>query len=97
MAQINIELATIDCGQLVKNKISIEIPLDAAEIIYNAWHSEKMPQHEAIVAHNLTDNQVANCELVIAGQVMGGMLNMVSVDTDDRLLSIVDPDKNEEE
>ena len=29
MAQINIELVTIDCGKLVKNKVSIEIPLEA--------------------------------------------------------------------
>lgn len=97
MAQINVELATIYCGKLVKNKVSMEIPLEAAEIIYNAWHSDKMPQHEAIVAHNLMDNQVANCELVVSGQVMAGMLNMASVDTDGRLLAIVDPDKSEEE
>lgn len=96
MAQINIELVTIDCGKLVKNKVSIEIPLEAAEIIYNAWHTDKMPQHEAILAHNLMDNQVANCELVVAGQVMGGMLSMASVDTDRRLLAIVDPDEDEE-
>ena len=96
MAQINIELVTIDCGKLVKNKVSIEIPLEAAQIICNAWHSDKMPQHEAIVAHNLMDNQVANCELVVAEQV-DGMLSMPSVDTDRRLLAIVDPDESEEE
>lgn len=95
MAQINVELVTIDCGKLVKNKVSLEIPVEAAEIIYEAWQSDKMPQHEAIIGHNLMDNQVANCELVVANNVMAGMQNMATVDTDERLLTIVDPDEED--
>lgn len=96
MAKINVELVTIDCGKLVKNKVILEIPADAAKIIYEAWQSDKMPQHEAIIAHNLMDNQVANCELVVADAVVAGMQNMATVDTDKRLLAIVDPDDEED-
>lgn len=95
MAQINVEIVTIDCGKLVKNKVTLEIPVDAAEIIYKAWLSDKMPQHEEIIAQNLMDNQVANCELVVAGAVVAGMQNMATVNTDERLLSIIYPDEED--
>lgn len=75
-ASINVEIVTIYCGQLVKNKVVLEVPQEAAEIISKAWNTDVLPQRKAITAHNLMDNQVANFNLVIGNKVVGGMCNI---------------------
>ena len=81
-ASIDIEVGTVCKGKMTKNKVTLQIPREAAIIISNAWQSKELPQREAIVAHNLLGNQIAHCDLVIDNGIAGGMLNMVKEDTD---------------
>ena len=81
-ASIDIEIGTVYKGKMTKNKVTLQIPREAAIIISRAWQSKELPQREAIVAHNLLCNQFAHCDLVIDNVISGGMLNMVQEDTD---------------
>nr|DAQ40751.1 MAG TPA: hypothetical protein [Caudoviricetes sp.] len=92
-ASIVIEIATVCNGNITKNKVTLQIPREAAIMISKAWQSEELPQRNAIVAHNLLCNQIAHCDLVIDNGVAGGMLNMVKEDTDfQRCFRIVEYD-----
>lgn len=82
-ASIIVEIGTICNGNVVKNKVTLQIPRKAATIISEAWNTNELPQREAIVAHNLLGNQFAHCDLVIDDGIAGGMLNMVKENTDD--------------
>lgn len=82
-ASIIVEIGTICNGNVVKNKVTLQIPIKAATIISEAWNTNELPQREAIVAHNLLGNQFAHCDLVIDNGIAGGMLNMVKENTDD--------------
>lgn len=82
-ASIIVEIGTICNGNVVKNKVTLQIPRKAATIISEAWNTNELPQREAIVAHNLLGNQFAHCDLVIDNGIAGGMLNMVKENTDD--------------
>ncbi len=68
---------------MVKNKVKLQIPREAAVIINEAWNSNELPEREAIVARDLLGNQFAHCALVIDNGIAGGMLNMVKENTDD--------------
>lgn len=81
-ASIIVEIGTICKGNIVKNKVTLQIPREAAVIISEAWNNDELPQREAIVAHNLLGNQFAHCDLVIDNGIAGGMLNMVKENTD---------------
>ena len=81
-ASIIVEIGTICNGNIVKNKVTLQIPREAAVIISEAWNNDELPQREAIVAHNLLGNQFAHCDLVIDNGIGGGMLNMVKENTD---------------
>lgn len=81
-ASIIVEIGTICNGNIVKNKVALQIPREAAVIISEAWNNDELPQREAIVAHNLLGNQFAHCDLVIDNGIAGGMLNMVKENTD---------------
>lgn len=82
-ASIVIEIATIFNGNMTKNKITLQIPREAAMIISKAWQSEELSQRNAIVAHNLLGNQIAHCDLLIDNGIAGGMVNMVKENSDD--------------
>lgn len=82
IASIIVEIGTICNGNIVKNKVTLQIPREAAVIISEAWNNDELPQREAIVAHNLLGNQFAHCDLVIDNGICGGMLNMVQENTD---------------
>lgn len=88
-AMINIEFVTIDDGKFIKSNVSIQIPKKAASIIQKAWHG-KMPQHQAIVAHHLAANQVANCELIVEDKCVGGISRMIAEDTEFRIFLEID-------
>lgn len=83
IASITIEIGTFCNGNIVKNKVTLQIPREAATIISEAWNTNELPQREAIVAHDLLGNQFAHCDLVIDNGIAGGMLNMVKENTDD--------------
>ena len=94
-SSIIVEIGTIYNGNIVKNKVTLQIPREAAMIISDALHNEELPQREAIVAHNLLGNQLAHCDLVIDNGIAGGMLNMVRENSDeDRYFAI---EENEED
>lgn len=82
-ASIIIEVGTVCSGNMVKNKIVLKIPKEAAQVINDAWHSNKLPRRAAIVAHNLLGNQLAHCDLVIGDRIAGGVVNMRKVNSDD--------------
>lgn len=82
-ASIIIEVGTVCSGNMVKNKIVLKIPKEAAQVINDAWHSNELPRREAIVAHNLLGNQLAHCDLVIGDRIAGGVVNMRKVNSDD--------------
>ena len=81
-ASIIVEIGTICNGNIVKNKVTLQIPREAAVIISEAWNNDELPPREAIVAHNLLGNQCGHCALVIDNGIRAGMLNMVKEDTD---------------
>lgn len=95
-ASIIVEIGTICNGNVVKNKVTLQIPIKAATIISEAWNSNELPQREAIVAHNLLGNQFAHCDLVIDNGIAGGMLNMVKENTDDEKYFSVEEYEKEE-
>lgn len=96
IASITIEIGTIYNGNIVKNKVTLQIPREAATIISEAWNTDGLPQREAIVAHNLLGNQFAHCDLVIDNGIAGGMLNMVKENTDDeKYFSVEEYEKGE--
>lgn len=96
IASITVEIGTIYNGNIVKNKVTLQIPREAATIISEAWNTDGLPQREAIVAHNLLGNQFAHCDLVIDNGIAGGMLNMVKENTDDeKYLSVEEYEKEE--
>lgn len=96
IASITIEIGTIYNGNIVKNKVTLQIPREAATIISEAWNTDGLPQREAIVAHNLLGNQFAHCDLVIDNGIAGGMLNMVKENTDDEKYFSVEEYENGE-
>ena len=96
IASITIEIGTICNGNIVKNKVTLQIPREAATIISEAWNTDELPQREAIVAHNLLGNQFAHCNLVIDDGIAGGMLNMVKENTDDEKYFSVEEYEKEE-
>lgn len=96
IASITIEIGTIYNGNIVKNKVTLLIPREAATIISEAWNTDGLPQREAIVAHNLLGNQFAHCDLVIDNGIAGGMLNMVKENTDDEKYFSVEEYEKEE-
>lgn len=96
IASITIEIGTIYNGNIVKNKVTLQIPREAATIISEAWNTDGLPQREAIVAHNLLGNQFAHCDLVIDNGIAGGMLNMVKENTDDEKYFSVEEYEKEE-
>ena len=53
IASIIVEIGTVCNGNIVKNKVTLQIPRKAATIISEAWNTNELPQREAIVAHNL--------------------------------------------
>lgn len=95
-ASIIVEIGTICNGNVVKNKVMLQIPRKAATIISEAWNTNELPQREAIVAHNLLGNQFAHCDLVIDNGIGGGMLNMVKENTDDEKFFSVEEYEKEE-
>lgn len=95
-ASIIVEIGTICNGNVVKNKVTLQIPRKAATIISEAWNTNELPQREAIVAHNLLGNQFAHCDLVIDNGIGGGMLNMVKENTDDEKCFSVEEYEKEE-
>lgn len=96
IASITVEIGTIYNGNIVKNKVTLQIPREAATIISEAWNTDGLPQREAIVAHNLLGNQFAHCDLVIDDGIAGGMLNMVKENTDDEKYFSVEEYEKEE-
>lgn len=96
IASITVEIGTIYNGNIVKNKVTLQIPREAATIISEAWNTDELPQREAIVAHNLLGNQFAHCDLVIDDGIAGGMLNMVKENTDDEKYFSVEEYEKEE-
>lgn len=82
-ASIIVEIGTICNGNIVKNKVKLQIPREAAVIISEAWHNDELPQREAIVARDLLGNQFAHCDLVIDNGIAGGILNMVKENSDE--------------
>lgn len=96
IASITIEIGTICNSNIVKNKVTLQIPREAATIISEAWNTDGLPQREAIVAHNLLGNQFAHCDLVIDNGIAGGMLNMVKENTDDEKYFSVEEYEKEE-
>lgn len=95
-ASIIVEIGTICNGNVVKNKVTLQIPRKAATIISEAWNTNELPQREAIVAHNLLGNQFAHCDLVIDNGIGGGMLNMVKENTDnEKYFSVEEYEKEE--
>jgi hypothetical protein len=96
IASITVEIGTIYNGNIVKNKVTLQIPREAATIISEAWNTDGLPQREAIVAHNLLGNQFAHCDLVIDNGIAGGMLNMVKENTDDEKYFSVEEYEKEE-
>ena len=95
-ASIIVEIGTICNGNVVKNKVTLQMPREAAVIISEAWHNDELPQREAIVAHNLLGNQFAHCDLVIDNGIAGGMLNMVKENTDHEKYFSVEEYEDEE-
>lgn len=95
-ASIIVEIGTFSHGNMVKNKVKLQIPREAAVIISEAWNNDELPQREAIVAHNLLGNQFAHCDLVIDNGIGGGMLNMVKENTDDEKYFSVEEYEKEE-
>lgn len=95
-ALIIVEIGTVCNGNVVKNKVTLQIPRKAATIISEAWNTNELPQREAIVAHNLLGNQFAHCDLVIDDGIAGGMLNMVKENTDDEKYFSVEEYEKEE-
>lgn len=95
-ASIIVEIGTVCNGNVVKNKVTLQIPRKAATIISEAWNTNELPQREAIVAHNLLGNQFAHCDLVIDDGIAGGMLNMVKENTDDEKYFSVEEYEKEE-
>lgn len=95
-AFIDVEIVTIHKGKMVKNTVLLQIPQQAAEIINNAWHTEELPQREAITAHGLVGNQIASCNLIIEDNVTAGMLNMTRVSShEDEFLFLGNVDNEE--
>ena len=95
-ASIIVEIGTVCNGNVVKNKVTLQIQRKAATIISEAWNTNELPQREAIVAHNLLGNQFAHCDLVIDDGIAGGMLNMVKENTDDEKYFSVEEYEKEE-
>lgn len=83
-ASIEIEVGTICNGKMVRNKVVLQIPREAAVIISKAWQTEELPQRNAIVAHSLLGNQIAHCDLVIDNGIAGGMVNMIKENCDNK-------------
>lgn len=81
---IKVEFVTVYCNKIIKSNVSVKIPREAALIIQRAWHGE-MPQHQAIVAHHLAANQVANCELILDSKLVGGISGMIAEDTEESI------------
>ena len=96
IASITVEIGTIYNGNIVKNKVTLQIPREAATIISEAWNTDGLPQREAIVAHNLLGNQFAHCDLVIDNGIAGGLLNMGKENTDDEKYFSVEEYEKEE-
>lgn len=96
-ASIIIEIATVCNGNITKNKVTLQIPRDAAVRIANAWQSEELPQRNAIVAYNLLDNQLAHCDLVIDKGIAGGMVNMTKKDCDNKRYFVIEEDLEDED
>lgn len=82
-ASIVIEIRTVCSGNRVKNKIVLQIPKVAAQVINDAWHSKELPQRGAIIAHNLLGNQLAHCDLVIDDRIAGSVVNIRKVNSDE--------------
>lgn len=82
-ASIVIEVKTVCSGNMVNSNIVLQIPKEAAQVINDAWHSKELPQRDAIVAHNLLGNQLAHCVLEIGDRMVGGVVNMRKVNSDD--------------
>lgn len=96
-ALIRIEIGTVNNGKLVRNEVTLEIPQEAADIINKAWHTEELPQRNAIIAHNLLGNQIAHCDLIIRNEIAAGMYNMAKEDSDDeRYFSIAEYEDEED-
>lgn len=45
-ASIDIEIGTVCNGKMMKNKVTLQIPREAAIIISKAWQSKELPQRK---------------------------------------------------
>lgn len=95
-ALIRVEIGTVNNGKLVRNEVTLEIPQEAADIINSAWHTEELPQRNAIIAHNLLGNQIAHCDLIIRNEIAAGMCNIAKENPDnERYFSIAGHEEEE--
>ncbi len=70
-------------GTFRNNIVELEIPMEAAEIILKAWSDwdGDFEPRKSIRSKFLSSNQTAEANLIIDGEVKGGMRFMSKVDT----------------